>query len=321
MGWYLAGSEGDEAAAGSDSGTGDNGAGGNDASGNVPTTLFSKDAHCWFTIDQDLIGEITNGELSLEARFADPYEVSVSAKAVVSGKAGARGCRVIGAGAYSSGDNVTLQAVAGEGYRFVGWSLDEAGDVIESNDAIFEFEAGADVSYYAQFVADDPVEVAVTQSSMFRGLAFMVGSFGAATSIEVDKGDPFVAMAVPYPGMHFSHWVNDAGAIVSYNAIHVGVARENMRLTAVFYETGFDAQLHPRIPAGAGFSMVVPGTGTSYKSTSVLVTIPSLAGSSSTGQTKRVCQWASSPVMARPAYANRTFTAYYVKRNKLSCCR
>ena len=87
VGWYLAGSEGDEAAAGSDSGTGDNGAGGNDASGNAPTTLFSKDAHCWFTIDQNLIGDITNGELSLEARFADPYEVSVSAKAVVSGKA------------------------------------------------------------------------------------------------------------------------------------------------------------------------------------------------------------------------------------------
>ena len=312
MGWYLAGSEGDEAAAGSDSGTGDNGAGGNDASGNAPTTLFSKDAHCWFTIDQDLIGDITNGELSLEARFADPYEVSVSAKAVVSGKAGTRGCRVIGAGAYSSGDNVTLQAVAGEGYRFVGWSLDEAGDVIESNDAIFEFEAGADMSYYAQFVADDPVEVAVTQSSMFRGLAFMVGSFGAATSIEVDKGDPFVAMAIPYPGMHFSHWVNDAGAIVSYNAIHVGVARENMRLTAVFYETGFDAQV-ATYPAGAGFSMVVPGTGTSYKSTSVLVTIPSPGWKFKYWADEAGVPVGFSPVMARPAYANRTFTAYYVK--------
>ena len=312
VGWYMAGYEGDEAAAGSDSGTGDNGAGGNDASGNAPTTLFSKDAHCWFTIDQDLIGDITNGELSLEARFADHYEVSVSAKAVVSGKAGARGCRVIGAGAYSSGDNVTLQAVAGEGYRFVGWSLDEAGDVIESNDAIFEFEAGADVSYYAQFVADDPVEVAVTQSSMFRGLAFMVGSFGAATSVEVDKGDPFVAMAVPYPGMHFSHWVNDAGAIVSYNAIHVGVARENMRLTAVFYETGFDAQV-ATYPAGAGFSMVVPGTGTSYKSTSVLVTIPSPGWKFKYWADEAGVPVGFSPVMARPAYANRTFTAYYVK--------
>lgn len=323
VGWYLVESEDDEAAAGgdsgagsngvgSDSGTGSNGAGGNGTSSNAPTTLFSKDAHCWFTIDEDLIGDIANGELSLEARFADPYEVSVSAKAVVSGKAGARGCRVIGAGAYSSGDNVTLQAVAGEGYRFVGWSLDEAGDVIESNDAIFEFEAGADVSYYAQFVADDPVEVAVTQSSMFRGLAFMVGSFGAATSIEVDKGDPFVAMAVPYPGMHFSHWVNDAGAIVSYNAIHVGVARENMRLTAVFYETGFDAQV-ATYPAGAGFSMVVPGTGTSYKSTSVLVTIPSPGWKFKYWADEAGVPVGFSPVMARPAYANRTFTAYYVK--------
>ena len=312
VGWYLVEFEGDEAAAGSDSGTGGNGAGGNGASSNAPATLFSKDAHCWFTIDEDLIRDISNGELSLEARFADPYEVSVSAKAVVSGKAGARGCRVLGTGTYSSGDNVTLQAVAGEGYRFVGWSLDEAGNVIESNDAIFEFEAGADVSYYAQFMADDPVEIAVTQSSMFRGLAFMVGSFGAATSVEVDKGDPFVAMAVPYPGMHFSHWVNDAGAIVSYNAIHVGVARENMRLTAVFYETGFDAQV-ATYPAGAGFSMVVPGTGTSYKSASVLVTIPFPGWKFKYWADEAGVPVGFSPVMARPAYANRTFTAYYVK--------
>lgn len=307
VGWYLVEFEGDEAAAGSDSGTGGNG-----VSSNAPATLFSKDAHCWFTIDEDLIRDISNGELSLEARFADPYEVSVSAKAVVSGKAGARGCRVLGTGTYSSGDNVTLQAVAGEGYRFVGWSLDEAGNVIESNDAIFEFEAGADVSYYAQFMADDPVEIAVTQSSMFRGLAFMVGSFGAATSVEVDKGDPFVAMAVPYPGMHFSHWVNDAGAIVSYNAIHVGVARENMRLTAVFYETGFDTQV-ATYPAGAGFSMVVPGTGTSYKSASVLVAIPFPGWKFKYWADEAGVPVGFSPVMARPAYANRTFTAYYVK--------
>ena len=311
VGWYLVEPEVEEAAA-SDSGSGSNGASGDGARSNAPATLFSKDAHCWFTIDEGLIRDITNGELSLEARFADPYEVSVSAKAVVSGKAGARGCRVLGTGSYSSGENVTLQAVAGEGYRFVGWSLDEAGNVIESNDAIFEFEAGADVSYYAQFVADDPVEIAVTQSSMFRGLAFMAGMFGAATSVEVDKGDPFVAMAVPYPGMHFSHWVNDAGAIVSYNAIHVGVARENMRLTAVFYETGFDAQV-ATYPAGAGYSMVVPGTGTSYKAASVLVTIPFPGWKFKYWADEAGVPVGFSPVMARPAYANRTFTAYYVK--------
>lgn len=312
VGWYLVESEDDEAAAGGDSGTGSNGAGGNGFSGNEPATLFSKDAHCWFTIDEDLIRDISNSELSLEARFADPYEVSVSAKAVVSGKVGSRGCRVIGTGTYSSGDSVTLQAVAGEGYRFMGWSLDEAGNVIESNDAIFEFEAGADVSYYAQFVPEDPVVIAVTQSSMFRGLAFMVGTFGAATSVQVDKGDPFVAMAIPYPGMHFSHWVNDAGAIVSYNAIHVGVARENMRLTAIFYETGFDAQV-ATYPAGAGFSMVVPGTGTSYKSASVMVTIPYPGWKFKYWADEVGVPVGFSPVMARPAYANRTFTAYYVK--------
>lgn len=99
---------------------------------------------------------------------------------------------------------------------------------------------------------------------------------------------------------------------MSYNAIHVGVARENMRLTAVFYETGFDAQV-ATYPAGAGFSMVVPGTGTSYKSTSVLVTIPSPGWKFKYWADEAGVPVGFSPVMARPAYANRTFTAYYVK--------
>ena len=59
--------------------------------------------------------------------------------------------------------------------------------------------------------------------------------------------------------------------------------------------------------------MVVPGTGTSYKSASVLVTIPFPGWKFKYWADEAGVPVGFSPVMARPAYANRTFTAYYVK--------
>ena len=277
-------------------------------------TLLSTDAHCWLALDEEFVSSLTDNVVSIEAQFADPYEVSVSAKVVVAGKAGTRGCKVKGAGTFQSGDKATLQAVAGEGYRFVGWSLDESGYSIAETDDVLSFEASSDVTYYAQFEPDPEkkVDVAVTQSSIFRGLAFIAGASGAGTSLSCDKGDAFVAMAVAYPGMRFSHWINDAGAIVSYNAIHAGIAHEDMRLTAVFYATGFDAQV-ATYPEGAGFSMVIPGTGSSYMSASVMITIPYPGWKFDHWADENGAPVGFSPLLVRPAYANRTFTAYYVR--------
>ncbi len=277
-------------------------------------TLLSTDAHCWLALDEEFISSLTDNVVSIEAQFADPYEVSVSAKVVVAGKVGARGCKVKGAGTFQSGDKATLQAVAGEGYRFVGWSLDEGGFSVAETYDVLSFEASSDITYYAQFEPDpaSKVDVAVTQSSIFRGLAFIAGASGAGTSLSCNKGDAFVAMAVAYPGMRFSHWINDAGAIVSYNAIHAGIAHENMRLTAVFYATGFDAQV-ATYPEGAGFSMVIPGTGSSYMSPSAMITIPYPGWKFDRWVDENGATVGKSPLLVRPAYANRTFTAYYVR--------
>ena len=277
-------------------------------------TLLSTDAHCWLALDEEFISSLTDNVVSIEAQFADPYEVSVSAKVVVAGKVGARGCKVKGAGTFQSGDKATLQAVAGEGYRFVGWSLDEGGFSVAETYDVLSFEASSDITYYAQFEPDpaSKVDVAVTQSSIFRGLAFIAGASGAGTSLSCNKGDAFVAMAVAYPGMRFSHWINDAGAIMSYNAIHAGIAHENMRLTAVFYATGFDAQV-ATYPEGAGFSMVIPGTGSSYMSPSAMITIPYPGWKFDRWVDENGATVGKSPLLVRPAYANRTFTAYYVR--------
>ena len=130
-----------------------------------------------------------------------------------------------------------------------------------STDEVLSFEAESDVMYYAQFEADGQVTITASQSSILRGKAFLTSGNGLTSATKTcDKGDMFVAMAIPWSTYRFSHWIDDAGAILSYNAVYVGVAQQDMQLTAVFYDAGFDLQVDT-YPASAGFSTVVPFTG------------------------------------------------------------
>ena len=192
-------------------------------------THFADDADTWFVLDEDLIEALDDGVLELEAQFADPYEVAVKATPVVKGKSTNRRCRVQGTGAYEAGETVTLNAVAGLGYRFVGWTSDREGHVMVSTDEVLSFEAESDVMYYAQFEADGQVTITASQSSILRGKAFLTSGNGLTSATKTcDKGDPFVAMAIPWSTYRFSHWINDAGAVLSYNAVYVGIAQQDM---------------------------------------------------------------------------------------------
>ena len=51
----------------------------------------------------------------------------------------------------------------------------------------------------------------------------------------------------------------------------MGIAQQDMQLTAVFYDAGFDLQVDT-YPASAGFSMVVPFTGDGYLTAAWMVT-------------------------------------------------
>ncbi len=55
---------------------------------------------------------------------------------------------VVGGGAYTKGDSVTLSATANEGYSFKGWYNE---DGIVSNECIYRFPAISDVEIYAKF--------------------------------------------------------------------------------------------------------------------------------------------------------------------------
>ena len=274
---------------------------------------FADDADTWFVLDEDLVESLDDGVLELEAQFADPYEVAVKAAPVVKGKSANRRCRVQGTGAYEAGDTVTLNAVAGLGYRFVGWTSDQEGHAVVSTDEVLSFEAKSDVMCYAQFEADGQVTITASQSSILRGKAFLTSGNGLTSATKTcDKGDPFVAMAIPWSTYRFSHWIDDAGAILSYNAVYVGIAQQDMQLTAVFYDAGFDLQVDT-YPASAGFSTVVPFTGDGYLTATWMVTIPFPGWRFRYWIDERGAPVGFSPIIVRPAVANKTYTAYYVR--------
>ena len=276
-------------------------------------THFADDADAWFVLDEGLIAAIDDGVLELEAQFADPYEVAVKATPVVKGKSTNRRCRVQGTGAYEAGETVTLNAVAGLGYRFAGWTSDREGHVAVSTDEVLSFEAKSDMLYYAQFEADGQVTITASQSSILRGKAFLTSGNGlTSATMTCDKGDPFVAMAIPWATYRFSHWIDDAGAILSYNAVYVGIAQQDMQLTAVFYDAGFDLQVDT-YPASAGFSTVVPFTGDGYLTATWMVTIPFPGWRFRYWIDERGAPVGFSPIIVRPAVANKTYTAYYVR--------
>ena len=278
-----------------------------DAEGNK--SLLSCDAHCWVKLDKDMVEGLEDETLELQAVFADPYEVAVTGEVVVKDKASSRGCRVTGSGSFAVGDQVELTAVAGMGYRFVGWSTDKGGTSIVETAAVLDVTATQDMTYYAQFESDGQVTITVTGSSIFRGTALLVDGIPAG-SRSYDRGDMFMAIAIPWKKYHFSHWVDDAGVTVSYSAFYIGTAKENRQLTAVFYETGCDVQV-ATYPKGAGFSMVALGTGGSYHSAAIMFTVPHKGWKFKYWVDENGLPVGATPVINRVVFGNRTFTAVY----------
>ena len=272
-------------------------------------SLLSCDAHCWVKLDKDMVEGLEDETLELQAVFADPYEVTVAGEVVVKDKASSRGCRVTGSGSFAVGDQVELTAVAGMGYRFVGWSTDKEGTSIVETATTLDVTATQDMTYYAQFESDGQVTITVTGSSIFRGTALLVDGIPAG-SRSYDRGDMFMAIAIPWKKYHFSHWVDDAGVTVSYSAFYIGTAKENRQLTAVFYETGCDVQV-ATYPKDAGFSMVALGTGGSYHSAAIMFTVPHKGWKFKYWVDENGLPVGATPVINRVVFGNRTFTAVY----------
>ena len=217
-----------------------------------------------------------------------------------------------GSGTYAAGEVACVSAVPAAGAHFIGWF---SGGACLSTDAMYRFPVSADIDLEAVFGMGSFTVSTITasQSSILRGKAFLTSGNGFTSATKTcDKGDPFVAMAIPWSTYRFSHWIDDAGAILSYNAVYVGIAQQDMQLTAVFYDAGFDLQVDT-YPASAGFSTVVPFTGDGYLTATWMVTIPFPGWRFRYWIDERGAPVGFSPIIMRPAVANKTYTAYYVR--------
>lgn len=217
-----------------------------------------------------------------------------------------------GSGTYAAGEVACVSAVPAAGAHFIGWF---SGGACLSTDAMYRFPVSADIDLEAVFGMGSFTVSTITasQSSILRGKAFLTSGNGLTSATKTcDKGDPFVAMAIPWSTYRFSHWIDDAGAILSYNAVYVGIAQQDMQLTAVFYDAGFDLQVDT-YPASAGFSTVVPFTGDGYLTVTWMVTIPFPGWRFRYWIDERGAPVGFSPIIVRPAVANKTYTAYYVR--------
>lgn len=115
-----------------------------------------------------------------------------------------------GSGTYAAGEVACVSAVPAAGAHFIGWF---SGGACLSTDAMYRFPVSADIDLEAVFGMGSFTVSTITasQSSILRGKAFLTSGNGLTSATKTcDKGDPFVAMAIPWSTYRFSHWIDDA---------------------------------------------------------------------------------------------------------------
>ena len=168
--------------------------------------VVSTDAEYTFTIigDRNLVA---NFELL-------DYEVIASVNPINSGS-------VVGIGNYKHGENVTLTAVANEGYKFVNWI--ENGEVV-STDAVYAFTIIGDRILVANFELLTYEVVASANNENFGTVT------GAGT---YSHGDEVTLTATENEGCKFVNWTEN-GEVVSTDAVYAFTITGDRSLVANF---------------------------------------------------------------------------------------
>ena len=152
------------------------------------------------------------------------YEVSLSVAPEGSGE-------VTGAGTYNFGDPVTVVATPNEGWAFVNWTDDDAGDDEVSTEASYGFSMPSnDVNLTANFVKIG-YEVSLSVEPSGSGTVTGAGTY--------NFGDPVTVEATPNEGWAFVNWTDDddGGAEVSTEASYdFSMPSNDVNLTANFEE-------------------------------------------------------------------------------------
>ena len=115
---------------------------------------------------------------------------------------------VSGGGRFAEGTEVTIHAVANEGYEFKGWKLN-GGSTYESTNADYTFEVEQDNSFVAEFAVEtETVTLTVGQDTNPNWGDIQIGDRTAAKSdsLSVEAGTEVTIKAIAATGYQFSSW-------------------------------------------------------------------------------------------------------------------
>lgn len=155
--------------------------------------------------------------------FADQNELTPvpegSARVFVTALGGGS---VSGAGVFVIGENVTVSATAGSGYRFVGWRLNGSNEFV-STDATYTFVLQEQTDLVAVFVASEPsltYTITVRPLGNADSTGTLVSVNGATPSaqqqVEVEAGQSITLEASigTAQGVTFSSWSLQGGQVI-----------------------------------------------------------------------------------------------------------
>ncbi len=165
-----------------------------------------------------------NGDSALRAVFY-AYPDSVDLTLLVNDPAMGT---VQGAGRYPKNGEVTVRAIAKEGYSFKAW---QANDANVSLSAEYTFMLDEDLTltavFIAQSVADDSITLTLKVNDDRMGMVQGAGRY--------EKGAEVTIKAIAHAGYEFVAWM-DGGEIVTKTAEYKLVLNGDMTLTSLFVE-------------------------------------------------------------------------------------
>ena len=162
--------------------------------------------------------------MTLTANFV-PDNVNIYTITVVANPTAGGTVSITGSGQYQEDDEVTVEANANSGYRFINWT--DAGSEL-SNEAEYTFNATKDVQLTANFELIPVYEVTLLANPTEGGTVTGAGSYETDNEVTVN--------AIANGGWRFLNWTDDGNNELSTEAAYKFIVTEDITLTANFVE-------------------------------------------------------------------------------------
>ena len=203
-----------------------------------------------------------------------------------------------GDGSYAPGSNVTVNATANAGYRFVNWT--DGGNVV-SNTASYTFVIDVNHSLVANFTPDVPQRNIVTSAAPVAGGTTSGGGIK-------DDGTSVTVVAAPNAGYTFTNWTEGA-LVASATASYTFTATADRTLVANFSAIPTYTVATSVTPAASG---TTTGDGSFLSGTNATVVATANAGYAFTNWTVGGTQVSTLPSYTFAVTANKTLVANFV---------